>query len=171
VRSRTRSPATRRKRSLSSSELEEYTKDFVAKVVAELQEHGELLTVTYLLLGDDFVLVPTFYRTSLEKQVATVAIDALIARLGPRAVFYVTRGWVIADKPVVAAVELQGFGDCPELVAYGPDDPLPAERRDAFCVLARTESHELVAVTPYTIDPRPDGRTVACREPVSWRLV
>lgn len=117
-------------------------------------------------MGDDFVLVPTFYRTSLEKQVATVAIDALIARLDPRAVFYVTRGWVTADKPVVAAVELQGSGDCPELVAYGPDDPLPAERRDAFCVLARTESHELVAATPYEIDSRPDANTVTCGETV-----
>ncbi|MBY0274494.1 hypothetical protein K2Z84_04065 [Candidatus Binatia bacterium] len=74
--------------------MEEYARDFVAKVVAELREHGELLTVTYLLVGDDYVLVPAFYRTSLEKLVATVAIDALMARLGPRAVFYVTRGWV-----------------------------------------------------------------------------
>ncbi|MBY0279120.1 hypothetical protein K2Z84_27620 [Candidatus Binatia bacterium] len=121
-------------------------------------------------MDDDFVLVPAFYRTSLEKEIATVAIDALVARLNPRAVFYVTRGWVGDDKPVVAAVELQGAGDCPELVDYGPDDPLPAERRDAFCVLARTERHELVAVTPYKVEPRPDGHAVTCGE-TALRLV
>lgn len=83
MRKRTRSRFALRKRPLTTSELDQYAKDFVAKVVTELSEYGELLTVTYLLVDDDFVLVPAVYRTSLEKDIATAAIDALTTRLQP----------------------------------------------------------------------------------------
>lgn len=148
-----------RPRPLTRSELEEYARDFVAKVVAELQEHGELLTVTYLLTNDDYLLVPTFYRTALEKHVSTAAIEALIARLSPRAVFYITRGWVSDGE---AAVGLEAFGEGHDLVAYSPGDALPPNGRDAFCVLARTALHALVAVTPYRIEGHPEGLIVRC---------
>lgn len=147
-----------RPRSLTRSELEKYAADFVAKVVAELREHGELLTVTYLLMDDDFVIVPAFYGTALEKQVVTAAIDGLVARLVPRAVFYVTRGWVSDNR----APELGTFGNGPELASYGPDDTLPAERCDAFCVLAKTTTDAMVAVTPYRVESLPDGHAVTC---------
>lgn len=150
----------RRRRSLTRSELEECVRDFVTKVVAELREHGELLTVTYLLMGNDFVLVPTFYRTSMEKQVATAAIDALIGHLNPRAVFYVARGWVSDDEAAGCALGTAEFGAGNDLVAYNPGDPAPTGSRNAFCVLARTASQILIAVTPYRIEERPEGRNV-----------
>jgi hypothetical protein len=111
--------------------------------------------VAYLLVDDNFVLVPASYRTSLEKEVATAAIEALNMCLKPRAVFCVTRGLVTDHR---AAVELEALDSSGDLVPHGPGDTLPTERCDAFCILARTERHALVAVTPYRVEPRPDGR-------------
>lgn len=141
-------------RPLTRSELEEYARDFVAKVVVELREHGELLTLAYLLVHDDLVLVPTFYRTPVEKDVCVVALRRLEERLRPRAAFYVARAWVTECDIEEARDKRTSLPDRPDLdvVAYEPGERPPAESKQAFCVLAKSSLASVALVTPYRTD-------------------
>lgn len=142
-----------RVRPLARSELEEYARDIVVKVVAELREHGELLTVTYVLTDDDLVLLPTFYRTPLEKDVCVLSLRLVEKRLRSRATFYVARAWVSEAEDGEGSGRSPASNGCDlKVVTYGPGERPPVGSRQAFCVLATSSVASVALVTPYRTD-------------------
>ena len=136
---------------LSRSELEEYGRGFVVQVLDELSVHGELLTLAYLLVGDDFVVVPTLYRTPVENDVCVVALLRLEERFQARAGFYVARAWVSEGDVELARANRRSLPDRPDLdvVTYEPGERSPPKSAQAFCVLAKSQLATVALVTPY----------------------
>ncbi len=64
----------RRQPPVDRSTPECYARSISRKACSELAQLGYLITVTYLLLGNEFITVPMFYRTEFEKQLWTASV-------------------------------------------------------------------------------------------------